>query len=130
MPALPRKALSTQPADAPLGSPVIPICFTLPEKLAEQALKYITDQNDGFLLSYPQLVEMEQILGRNMRSGRQMVDAVRALKILAVGGIDVDVPINVWSRLKSRYPNLDDGAFATQIVKVVNRLLEEHTNLR
>jgi hypothetical protein len=128
MPALSRKVLTTDQPPPAYTAPA-PVYFTLPDELAEKAIKILTEQNDGFLLLQSEQRELETILARNLRNGRQMVDAVRALKALGVGGIEVDVPLNVWARLKSRYPVADD-LFAIQIEKVIIRLLEEHTYSR
>jgi hypothetical protein len=125
---MPRKVLSHD-EPPPAYTAGQPIYFTLPDDLAKEAIKLLTEQNDGFLLLNSELVEIEKILSRNLRNGQQMVDAIRALKTMGVGGIEIDLPLEIWSRLKSRLPVADD-LFATKIQEIVIRLLQEYTYLR
>ena len=123
---MPRKALSNQESDdqPDTAAPV----FVLPPDLAEKALQLLSSQRSQFALDRASMIELESMLGRNFRNPQDLVGCIRALKSVAVGGIEVDLSPVIWSRLQSRGKNFPD--FDKWLGDVIVRLLEQYVQLR
>ncbi len=122
---MPRKALSNQESDDPIAAAPV---FVLPPELAEKAIQTLAKSQSLLSFDRESLIELEKLFGRNFHTPDELINSIKILKSVAVAGIEVDIPANVWSRVQSRGKNFPE--FDKWLGDVIVRLLEGYVQLR
>jgi hypothetical protein len=99
----------------------------LDQYLSSQLSRYGAAPSDGFLLTLDEKRELETALRYNFQSGSVLVEKVKSLSALDLGGFSIPLGEKILRRLKSRCIHAD---FKSWLAKEVAVMLEQYVGLR